>query len=171
MSDWGRLVRLAEVSRGPLRLILEPDDAARTEIARRLGLVSLPTLKAEIILRPWLDGAEITGRFKGRVEQVCGVTLDPFEQDVEGEIAVAVVPAGSPNAQDEDRLEVELDLDAPDPPDVLESDEIDVGAYLVEHLSLEIDPFPRKPGAEFVYKDDAPDEGPFAALRKLKDQS
>lgn len=171
MSDWGRPIRLHEASRGPVRLSLEPDAAARAAIAKDLGLVSLLHLKAEVIVRPWLDGAEITGRFTARVEQVCGVSLDPFEQDLEGEIAVAVVPAGSPNAPAEDSPEIELDPDAPDPPDVLEADEIDVGAYLIEHLALEIDPFPRKPGVEFVYQDDAPDDGPFAALRKLKDQS
>ena len=62
-----------------------------------------------------------------------------------------------------------MGLDAPDPPDVLASDEIDLVGYLVEHLALEIDPFPRKPGAEFDYKPDVAEESPFAVLKRLKD--
>ena len=62
-----------------------------------------------------------------------------------------------------------MDLDAPDPPDVLTSDEIDLAGYLVEHLALDIDPFPRKPGAEFDYQPDVAEESPFAVLKRLKD--
>ena len=34
----------------------------RAQIARHLKLVSLPALSAEVTVKPWLDGAEITGR-------------------------------------------------------------------------------------------------------------
>lgn len=170
MSGWKHVIRLAELGRGAVSVTLEPDEAVRAELAKSLGLESLPMLRGRMQVRPWLDGAEITGRFQARVEQICGVTLDPFESDLEGEIEVKVVPAGSPNAPiDSGGGEVEMDLEAPDPPDVLDSEEIDLAAYLVEHLALEIDPFPRKPGAEFDYTPDAPEESPFAVLKKLKD--
>ncbi|HQT52251.1 MAG TPA: DUF177 domain-containing protein, partial [Phenylobacterium sp.] len=55
-----------------------------------------------------------------------------------------------------------------DPPDVLADEEIDLSAYLIEQLALEIDPFPRKPGAVFEYAPDTTDLSPFAALKKLK---
>jgi hypothetical protein len=169
MSAWSRPVRLGELARGPLRLSLAPDDAERAAIAKALGLQGLPALSAEVEVRPWLDGAELGGRFDARVEQVCGVTLDPFEQDLFGEIDVRVVPAGSPNATADEGGEVALELDAPDPPDVLAGDEIDVAAYVVEHLALEIDPFPRKPGAAFEYEPADPAEtSPFAVLKGLK---
>jgi uncharacterized metal-binding protein YceD (DUF177 family) len=51
---------------------------------------------------------------------------------------------------------------------VLESDEIDLAHIVTEHLALEIDPFPRKPGAEFSYTPDTPEESPFAVLKALK---
>ena len=165
---WGERVRLAQLARGPVRLELEPDAAVQAKIARDLGLEGLSGLKAQVTIRPWLDGAELVGRFEARVTQVCGVSLDAFEQDLRGDIAVALVSAGSPNAATPEGGEVELDPDAPDPPDVLDTDEIDVSAYVVEHLALEIDPFPRKPGATFDYVPQTPEEGPFAALRKLK---
>jgi hypothetical protein len=166
--NWDRPVKLHELARGPVRLRLEPDAEARAAIARRLGLKSLPALRADVTVKPWLDGAEVCGRFHAVVEQVCGVSLDPFEQPVEGDIEVRAVPAGSPHASAAEG-DVELDPDAPDPPDVLETDAVDVAGYVVEHLALELDPFPRKPGVSFDYEAPAEETSPFAALKKLTD--
>jgi uncharacterized metal-binding protein YceD (DUF177 family) len=170
MSEaWSRKLRLHELARGPVELRLEPDAAERARIARDLRLESLPALAADLRVRPWLDGAEITGRLRATVEQLCSVSLEPFEQPLEGVIEVRAVPAGSPNAPAPAAHELELDADAPDPPDVLEDDSIDLAAYVVEHLALELDPFPRKPGAEFDYQPPTEPESPFAALKALKD--
>jgi uncharacterized metal-binding protein YceD (DUF177 family) len=168
-QGWSHPIKLRELSRGPMRLRLEPDVAQRAAIAADLGLQSLPALVAELSVRPWLDGAEITGRFEAVVEQLCAVSLDPFEQSLSGEIAVQVLPAGSPNAQGDEAADGERDAEAPDPPDVLEGETIDLAAYVVEHLALEIDPFARKPGVEFDYAPPAEPESPFAVLQKLKD--
>ncbi|WP_296597268.1 DUF177 domain-containing protein [Phenylobacterium sp.] len=165
--SWDRLIKLHELDRGPVRLQLLADESERAAIAKRLGLRGLPSLTAEVTVKPWLDGTEIVGRFKAVVEQVCGVSLEPFEQPLAGEIDVRVVPAGSPHAVSHEGPEVELDLDAPDAPDVLSGDAIDVAAYVVEHLALEIDPFPRKPGATFDYQAPEEETSPFAALKKL----
>ena len=51
---------------------------------------------------------------------------------------------------------------------LLQDDAIDVAGYVIEHLALEIDPFPRKPGAEFDYKSPTQEESPFAVLKNLK---
>lgn len=165
--SWARTVKLHELSRGPVRLTLEPDAAERAAVAKQLGLRSLPSFTARVTVKPWLDGAELTGRFDAVVEQVCGVSLDPFEQPVAGEIDLRLAPAGSPHAASPEPGEVELDPNAPDAPDILETDTIDVAAYVVEHLALELDPFPRKPGATFDYQPPEEETSPFAALKKL----
>ena len=167
-TEWGRQIRLHELARGAVKLRLEPDAAERARIAHDLGLESLPALVADVTVRAWLDGAELTGRFRATVEQLCSVSLDAFEQPLAGDIDVRLVPADSPNAPTEAGHEVELELEAPDPPDLLEGDAIDVAAYVVEHLALEIDPFPRKPGAEFDYQPPVQEESPFAVLKNLK---
>lgn len=170
MSAWRHMIRLSDLARGPISVTLEPDAETRATLAKELGLESLPALQGRISVRPWLDGAEINGRFTATVEQICGVTLDPFESPLKGDFLVQAVPAGSPNAPAESAGgEVEMDLDAPDPPDVLSSDDIDLAGYLVEYLALEIDPFPRKPGVEFDYKPDTVEDSPFAVLKRLKD--
>jgi len=167
---WTTPIPLRELARGPVEVRLEPDAAERAKVARDLGLEALPALTADLTVRPWLDGAEITGRFEAVVEQLCSVSLDPFEQTLSGAIAVQVVPAGSPHAPAVEPGEAEHDPEAPDPPDVLAGEAVDLAAYVVEHLALEIDPFPRKPGVEFEYAPPPEPESPFAVLKKLKDQ-
>lgn len=130
--------------------------------------MSIDSLTADLEVRPWLDGAEIHGRFTAGITQTCSVTADPFDEEAEGEFMVRVLPPGSPNAPAEVVDEIELDPDADDPPDVLDGEDIDLGGYVVEHLSLELDPFPRKPGAEFIAPKDDADLSPFAVLRLLK---
>lgn len=166
-AAWSQPVRLAEVGRGPQRRTLTPSETERQRIARELNLVDLPELTAEVELAPWMDGAVLRGNWRARVVQTCGVTLDPFETSLSGGFEVRAVPQGSPAAPSEAGA-VELDLEADDPPDVLDEDRIDPAAYVVEHLALELDPFPRKPGVEFEAPEPEPEASPFAALLQLK---
>jgi len=113
---WSSTIRLSDLARGVVSLSLEPPEATLADWAKTLGLLSMPQLEARITVRSWLDGAELTGRFHGRVEQVCGVSLDPFIQPVDGEVELRVVPQGSPNTPIETLAgEVDLDPEAPDP--------------------------------------------------------
>lgn len=165
---WSRPIRLSEVQRGPVKLQIEPEEAVRKAIARELDLESLDALSAEIRAQPWLDGLEINGRFKATVTQLCSITAEPLQQQIGASFTVRAVPEGSNAAPAESAAEIDLDPEADDPPDVLETDEADLGAYLVEHLALEIDPFPRKPGAEFAAPAAEVELSPFAALKALK---
>jgi hypothetical protein len=166
-SLWPQPVGLGEARRGA-KLRLVADDAARARIAEALDLEALERLEAEVSLWEWLDGVEITGAWRARIAQICGVSLDPFETELAGRFAVHAVPPGSPNVPTEASGDVEIDPEAEDPPDVLEGETIDVGAYVVEHLALEIDPFPRKPGVEFEAPEGPAVASPFDVLRALK---
>ncbi|MDP2117169.1 MAG: DUF177 domain-containing protein, partial [Brevundimonas sp.] len=50
----------------------------------------------------------------------------------------------------------------------IENGQIDLGQYAVEQLALRLDPFPRKPGAEFVQPPEPVEISPFAVLKRLK---
>ena len=164
---WSVPLRLCE-GRAPVNFDLAPDESPRATLARTLGLVSLPSLTARVTVKPWLDGVEITGRFEAVVEQASAVSLEEFQHPLAGEIDVRAVPAGSPHAGDQESGELDVDPDAPDPPDVLASDIVDLAAYVVEHLALEIDPFARKPGEAFEFEPPSEPDSPFAVLKKLK---
>lgn len=167
-ASWPDPVRLNQLAHGPITRHIAADPAARGRIARELGLDRLDRLEAELTLTPWLDGAEIEGRWSAAIEQTCGVTLEPLPSEPQGEFRLRVVPAGSPNASAPTDEETPIDLDAEDPPDVLDGEAIDLGAYLIEQLALQIDPFPKKPGAVFVQPDEPQPPSPFEALRNFK---
>ena len=164
---WSHPVRLTEVSRAPFRQRLAPDALVRARIASDLGLDRLDELEAFATLTPWLDGALLEASWSAVIEQTCGITLEPFSSRLAGAFKVRVVPNGSKNAPEELGGEVMVDPLAEDPPDVLEGDSVDLAAYVVEHLALEIDPFPRKPGAEFTPPDEPSPPSPFEALRNF----
>jgi len=165
---WSHLVLLGALGHDVTSVDLVADEAARKRIAKLLDLAELGELTASLTVTPWFDGAEIEGDWSAKLVQTCGVTLEPLPDAPSGHFIVRVVPHDSLHAPSSES-EIDLDPDAPDPPDVLENDSVDLAAYVIEHLALEIDPFPRKPGVEFEpLKDDA-DLSPFAALRKLQD--
>jgi len=167
LNPWRDTVRLSEVARGAVQRRLSPDPSQLAAIARTIGVDRLDKLEATVSASPWMDGAEVRGRFEAEVVQTCGVTLEPLEQSVSGDFLLRLLPPGSPNLPANDE-EPEIDPEAEDPPEALEDEEIDLAHYVVEHLALEIDPFPRKPGAVFEPPPMEDETSPFAILRRLK---
>ena len=165
---WPESVGLAEVQRSGAKRTLSADEATRARIAKVLGLDALQSLQAELKAAAWLDGVEVDGTWSARITQTCGVTLEPFDSDLSGHIHVRALPEGSAALGGADEHELDLDPDADDPPDALASDRVELGAYVVEDLSLAVDPFPRKPGAEFEQPEQKGEPSPFAVLAKLK---
>lgn len=168
-SPWKEPLRFVDLARGPVLRKLEADATVRRAVARHLDVESIESLAADLTVTAWLDGAEIVGRFRAALTQLCSLTAEPIDQSIAGDFVLRVLPVGSPNAPQEDFAEeIDLDPDADDPPDLVEGDVIDLGGYIVEHLSLELDPFPRKEGATFEQPEPTQPLSPFAVLRTLK---
>ncbi len=167
-TPWPCEVPLARVDRGDVALRFELDADQRKAIAKQLGLVRLEAFSSEVYLSSWMDGAEVSGRLSARVIQTCSVSADDFEDSIEARFTVHVIPANSEHAPAEEGGELGLDPEADDPPDVLVGEVIDVSGYVLEHLALELDPFPRKPGAVFENPLPSAEISPFAALKALK---
>ena len=171
MSDkdvWTVPVGLGEFLATSKTLTLEADALVCSDIARRYNLVALNSLSASLTLTRWFDGGLIEGRWKASLTQTCGVSLEDFQTDLKGQFQVRVVPEGSAHAPDPNIVEIALDLEADDPPDVIAGQTLNFAQYVLEDLSLSIDPFPRKPGAVFVAPEPAVELSPFAVLRQLK---
>ena len=90
------------------------------------------------------------------------ISLEPLPVQVDERFSVDLVEAAEPET---DEIEVSLDDNAPD---VIEDGRIDLGQYAVEQLALALDPFPRKPGAEFVQPEEPAEISPFAVLKAFK---
>ena len=164
---WVETVPLADVDRKELRFAICAGAEVRKRIAMQLDLVDLSNFEADAHLSGWLDGARLTASWSADLVQACCVTLEDVPARLSGRFEIRVLPAESPNAPHTE-TEAVLDPLAEDPPDVLEGDIVPLGEYLIEHLALALDTFPRKPGAVFVAPPEPAVITPFAALKGLQ---
>ncbi|WP_289033552.1 DUF177 domain-containing protein [uncultured Roseibium sp.] len=162
------------------QVVLEPNEGERQRIAKAYELDGIETLTADLRLKPWRKaGVRVTGTVKGKLQRTCVVTLEPFVEELFDEIDRTFEPVSSrpkrPRDLNDDG-EIEIELETLDPPDVMIDGVLDLGAVVCEQLALNVDAFPRKPGAEFEAvetdetEEDEPAPSPFAALAKLKDE-
>ena len=154
-------VRLHQVGAGVTRR-LEPDAAERERISRALDLASLDSFVAEVTLEPAPGGWRLSGRVKASLAQTCGVTLEPLPVKVDAPFAIALAEAAE---EEEGEIVITLEDESPD---LIEGGQVDLGQYAVEQLALRLDPFPRKPGAEFVQPPEPTEISPFAVLKQLR---
>ncbi|BBF93431.1 YceD family protein [Blastochloris tepida] len=150
-------------------LTLEPTEETRAALARHVGALSVPELKATLELVVDRKGTvTVTGRLTGRVVQACVVTLEPMESAIDEAVDVRFAADAGPDYAP--GAEVEFGYESADPPEPIINGRIDLGAILTEFFSLGVDPYPRKPDAAWQPGDEqAHDESPFAALARLKD--
>ncbi len=154
-------VRLHQIGTGVKRT-LEPDDATRARIAKALDLASLDAFSATMDLAPSPGGWRLKGRVRASLAQTCGITLEPLPAEIDVSFSVSLA-----EAVDEDSEEIVITLDD-ESPDLVDGGQIDLGQYAVEQLALMLDPFPRKPGAEFVQPPEPTEISPFAVLKQLR---
>jgi len=165
-------VPLGQIPPRGRRFHIAPDEAARRAIAEALRIVELTELSAELTLLPTgADAYSVRGSLSATVVQTDVVTLDPVSQEVRESIDLTLLPAEEAGAEAARKAQSLAALDMPEDRDVYRGGKIDLGAIVVEHLALGLDPYPRSPEAEFRgHEEGSLDEkiSPFAALAKLK---
>ncbi len=167
---WSHPLTVADIPDEGEEITLAPDEEARIALARLANVIAVPALNAQLRVMPdGAGGAVVTGVLDGTVRQNCVVSLEPFNNKVHEEIALAFAPESAEKAN----LGPDIKLDESDPSDSIKNGIIDLGAVVTEFLLLGIDPYPKKPGAVFTPVVTAKDESenPFAALAKLKKKS
>lgn len=173
---FSRPLTLTEVPPEGLEIKIVATEAERAALARINDLPAVLSLEAALRARRWRgDGLEVTGELRALVRQTCVVTLDEFDSDVIEPIELRFAPpkeAPKPRSRrhEPEPEAIEQNMLDDDPPDPLIGGAVDLGAVVSEFLTLAVDPYPRKPGAEFV--EPAPEEeeedgvvSPFAKLR------
>jgi hypothetical protein len=180
--------RLAQTPAEGVDVHIVANAEERAALARLNGLAAVDRLEARLrVERSGAGGLLVRGALDAELRQNCVVTLEPFAARIEQDIRLrftpeqpAAKPAERRRAQgerghgeraheDEEEPDLLLDLDGDDPPDVFDGDKVDLGAVVVEFFTLALDPYPKKPGAEFVPPAEAGggEVSPFAALRVL----
>lgn len=161
---WSERVRLDQIGDGVHRELVA-DEAARKRIARALDLESLERLEARVDLKPAVIGWRLTGALDASVVQACVVTLEPLPAEVSTRFSVDLIEALDAPASD---AASEVEIENPDGPDEITDSGVDLAAYVVEHLFLALDPYPRKPGAVFEAPATEAEPSPFDVLKTLK---
>jgi hypothetical protein len=166
---WSVPVAVHDVPATGRHFELAADEATRAAIAKSADLRTLPRLEATFdVIRHGAEGLHVVGRVGATVGQVCVVTLDPIESEVEEMVDLVFIPGAAP-APDDAAGRVAVVEAAEEAPEPLLGDSVDLGAIATEFLILGIDLYPRKPDAVF----EAPSvedttEHPFAALAALR---
>ena len=174
MTEPLELSRPFDVGGVPPEGISETIDASDEEclaIAARFGVEAVHSVSAIVHVQPWKRGGfRARGEASAAVTQTCVVTLDPFETTVHAQLDRLFVSRKSRLATDASEVVVSHDED-----DIgyIDDGEIELGELVVESLCLELDPYPRKEGAELAVSSsgepdgDEPKASPFAVLKHL----
>ena len=169
-----------EIPDSGLHVEIDAPDAVRTHLTGLAGLRELRRLSGifdlqrqgagvrvtvlEGSVRKASNRVRVTGQINARVGQTCVVTLEPIESEVQELVDLKFALSLAVGAKSEASEAAEEE-----PPEPLSDGTVDLGAIATEFLLLGIDPYPRKPGAEFSpLKSDDNTAKPFAALEALK---
>jgi len=147
---------------GPEGLVVEvvADAAECAAVALRLGVPAVHALSCRFRLEPASAGRiAATGRLRARLVRECVVSLDEFEATHDERFRLRFVPAGTESEDDDPESEDEIPY---------AGGVIDLGEAAVEQLALDLDPYPKRPGAELEMPGEEGDVGPFAALAALR---
>ena len=108
------------------------------KLAKRFSIHALRKLSARLLLVPWRGGGiKVTGTVEAEVEQMSVVSLEVFATQNKFEVERYFLPASK------------IDDNIEDDADPITNGEIDLGEIVAETLSLELDPYPRRPGESF----------------------
>jgi uncharacterized metal-binding protein YceD (DUF177 family) len=161
---WSVPVSATEVPETGLHVELEADEVTRADLASLAGVRTLPRLIATFDVARRGAGLSVSGHLSATVGQNCVVTLEPLENAVEEDIDLVFAEGDAGEA----RAAASGGDEEPER-ETLVGGKIDLGAIASEFLMLGIDPYPRKPGAEFAApKVDNDEVHLFAALAALK---
>lgn len=145
--EFSRPVPIDRIGKGDDRPVrITADAGERAALAIRFGLNRLDRLEADYTLAAVAGGWVATGSLSADAVQACVATGDDVPARIDAPFTIRFVPeaALASSAPDE---EIELDGDALDVMSA-EDGRIDVGEAVAQTLALELDPFPRSPGAE-----------------------
>ena len=165
-NPWSVPVAVDDIPETGLHIEAEAPAEVRAQLVKLAKLRDLPRFSAVFDLSRRGGGVHVAGQVKARVGQICVVTLEPLENDLDEPVNVLFAPPLDAAAKD-----VGADYKAGDaePPEPLIEGKVDLGVVATEFLLLGIDPYPRKAGAEFAAVKTGDDSArPFAGLEALK---
>jgi hypothetical protein len=153
------------------RFIGSATKAYMADVAAQLMIMHVEQLSWELVAKPWgKKGFRLDGTIKGVVAQACIVSLDPVVERIEEIVDLRFVPEETVREKPRSRgFEEDINFEATpeDEPETYNGDVFDAMPFVIEHLALGLNPYPRAQGAEFV-ETDAPVKETSALTRALE---
>ena len=150
----------------------------RSKIASRVAVDVLESLIIKMSVCPGNEPnltAHVIGEIKATIIQACSVTLEPISSKLRIPVRLTFAEGNNYNQTSL----IDIDPEEETWPELMYGGEFDLGEVLIQLLTIEINPFPRKPETFFEASQEitryTTEEGtnisghPFAKLAKLKD--
>ncbi len=130
-------------------------------LAKRFDLESLHFFRVDFTLKRQKDGTiKVQGMLEAALVQRCVVSLDPVPTELVDHFEALFTETGPDAGEGGRHKDSELiDFEQEDTPEIIENGVIDLGELAAQHLSLAMDPFPRRVDAEIPAAYRHPDEG------------
>jgi uncharacterized metal-binding protein YceD (DUF177 family) len=171
--EFSRIITLDKISMTETGRHLEADPTEREALAARFDLLALDRLVAALHLKRTGAGViRLSGHLEATMTQSCIISLVP----VPGTIAVDFEMFFTEDVRATE-AELTLEYDQDDPPEPVTGGQIDLGEVVAEQFGLNLNLYPRAPGARLPGEwkavavdtaSEAPKRNPFAALQALK---
>jgi hypothetical protein len=165
---FSRVLAVDTVPDTGLEIAVRASEAECAALAQASGLAAILDFEANFDVRKQSRTRfQVVGRLCARVMQTCIVSLEAFETLIHADIDVDFAPPSAAAALASKPVAF---LGGEEPPDPIVDGKIDLGALAAEFLILNLDDYPRKPGAAFegaAAGVDSPEaQSPFAVLRQ-----
>jgi len=185
-SEWSHFIDIDAMEEKRMELSISPDPEQKAALERRLNILSIDDLRADLIIDKGEGGFNIHvhGTLHARVTQNCVITDEPVVNDVQEPIegwfadpdrAVSMTQAKNKLLMKKGNAEMPI-TDERDDPESMVDGHVDLGELAAQFLSLSVNPYPHAEGAlpkdedGSVHKDEIAEErkNPFAALKDWK---
>ncbi len=183
--EWSHLVDITELDESNFSVQIQAPEAARELLIKRLGVEGLSELSADLKLSR--SAGELVVYVKGTlsalVQQICVRSNELIEKQVNGDVegwfsdheqAISFAKEKRNKLYEKGHGEAPI-LEDEDDPDAIVDGKIELGELVVQHLSLEIETYPRGADVEYENGDDKGGKAsselrknPFAALKDWK---
>lgn len=162
-NGYEKLIRIEDLSSRPKSYNVVFPGEALEKVAQRLEAESAALVEAVFDISRSGPVILIEGRVRAKLVRTCVTSLEPMDEEIDEAFSFELELV---DEMPDLAAEVEIDIEAPEP---ITGDTIDLAEQAIQQVSLAMEPFPRKAGAEPV-KDEAeqPSLSPFAALKSLK---
>ncbi|MEO1251501.1 MAG: hypothetical protein AAFW81_04045 [Pseudomonadota bacterium] len=140
--EFSVIVNLSSLPKAGKTFSLAPSESERAAVAARLGSPRIDVFEGEVHIKATAQRIDVSGCVRAQMLRECVASLEEMDETVDDRFDLEFVRVDS--AKDHGIVED----DAVDEPEPHSGDALDIGEILVQQLSLAMNPFPRKEGAE-----------------------